>query len=220
VSSRQEEKEQRKRERLEREQAEAKTAQRRRLLQIVGGVAVGVAIVVAAVLVIAGGGKDKARDPGVLAADAKRAGCVVRSFPEEGRNHVTKKLTPADFKTNPPTSGNHNPNPAQDGVYAPGNEPPLENWVHTLEHGRIIFTYKPATPKGRIGQLQRLFDEPVLGKNAYHSVLMENNTGMPFEVAGVAWRHYVGCKTFTAESIAALRAFRDVYVDTAPEQIP
>jgi hypothetical protein len=221
VSSRQEEKEQRKRERLERERAEATAAQRQRLLQIVGGVAVAAAIVVAVVLVIAGGGgKDKARDPSALAADAKRANCVVRSFPDEGRNHVTKKLTPADFKTNPPTSGNHNPNPAQDGVYAPGNEPPIENWVHTLEHGRIIFMYKPATPKGRIAQLQSLFNEPVLGKDAYHSVLMQNNSGMPFAVAGVAWRHYVGCKTFTDQSLAALRAFRDVYVDTAPEQIP
>lgn len=224
MSSRQEEKEQRKHERLERERAEAKAAQRRRLLQIVGGAAIAAAIVVAAVLVIAGGGGGdgggKGRDPAALAAAAKRAGCVVRSFPDEGRGHVTKKLTPADFKTNPPTSGNHNPNPAADGVYAPGNEPAIENWVHTLEHGRIIFMYKPGTPKGRIAQLQKLFDEPVLGKDAYHSVLMQNNSNMPFEGAGVAWRHYVGCATFSDRSLAALRDFRDVYVDTAPEQIP
>ena len=47
------------------------------------------------------------------------AGCVVRSFPNEGQAHVTKELTAADFKTNPPTSGDHNVTPAQDGVYAP-----------------------------------------------------------------------------------------------------
>jgi len=49
---------------------------------------------------------------------------------------------------------------------------------------------------------------------------MQNNSEMPFEVAAVAWRNYVGCPKFNDKSIAALRAFRDVYVDTAPEQVP
>jgi hypothetical protein len=220
VSSRQEQKEQARRERLEREAAEQKAAKRKRLLQIIGGVVVGAVVVVGVVLAIAGG-KSKDRDTKGLAAAAKAAGCVVRSFPDEGRTHVTKKLTIADFKTNPPTSGNHNPNPAPDGVYAPGNEPELENWVHTLEHGRILFQYKPGTSAARIAQLQALFNEPVLSSgNGYHSVLMQNNTDMPFEVAAVAWRHYVGCAKFTDKSIAALRDFRQVYVDTAPEKIP
>lgn len=220
MSSRQEQKEQAKRERLEREAAEQKAAQRKRLLQIIGGVVVGAVVIVGVVLVIAGGGKGGKRDSASLTAAAKAAGCVVRSFPDEGRNHVTKKLTPADFKTNPPTSGDHNINPAQDGVYAPGNEPEIENWVHTLEHGRVLFQYKPGTATGRISQLQTLFNEPVLDSgNGYHSVLMQNNTNMPFEVAAVAWRHYVGCPKFTDKSLAALRAFRERYVDTAPEKV-
>ena len=70
----------------------------------------------------------------------------MKTFPDYGDNHVTKKLKASDFKTNPPTSGDHNVNPAQDGVYAPDNEPEIENWVHTLEHGRILFMYKPRTP--------------------------------------------------------------------------
>jgi hypothetical protein len=221
VSSRQEQKEQAKRERLEREAAEKKAAQRKRLLQIVGGVVVGAVVVVGVVLAIAGGGKGGARDASALTAAAKAAGCVVKSFPDYGRGHVTKTLTPADYKTNPPTSGDHNPNPAPDGVYEAGNEPEIENWVHTLEHGRILFQYKPGTPAGRISQLQTLFNEPVLSSgNGYHSVLMQNNTKMPFAVAAVAWRHYVGCPEFTDKSIPALRAFREVYVDKAPEQIP
>jgi len=154
-------------------------------------------------------------------AAAKAAGCVMKNFPDEGAVHVAKKLTVADFKTNPPTSGDHNINPAQDGVYAPGNEPEIENWVHTLEHGRILLQYKPDTAPGRISQLQTLFNEPVLDSgNGYHSVLMQNNTKMPFEVAAVAWRHYVGCPEFTDQSLAAMREFRRVYVDKAPEQIP
>jgi hypothetical protein len=221
VSSRQEEKEQRKRERLEREQAEQQAAKRKRLVQIIGGVVVGAAVVVGVVLAVAGGGgADKARDTGNLTAAAKAAGCVVRSFPNEGQNHVEKNLTVADFKTNPPTSGDHNVTPAQDGVYAPGNEPEIKNWVHTLEHGRILFQYKKGAPPGEIAQLQSLFNEKSLGKSAYHSVLMENNTDMPFAVAAVAWRHYLGCEKFSAQAITAMSDFRDVYIDTAPEQIP
>lgn len=220
MSSRQEEKERRKQERIERERAEAAAAKRKRLVQIVSGVAIAAAIIVAVVLVVAGGNKDAKRDSHALVAAAKAAGCVVRSFPSEGREHVTQPLTEANFKTNPPTSGNHNPVPAQDGIYAPGNEPAIEHWVHTLEHGRVFFQYKPGTSAARIAQLTTLFNEPVLGKSGYHSVLMENNTNMPFAVAGVAWRHYVGCPKFTDASIPALRDFRNVYVDTAPEQIP
>jgi hypothetical protein len=221
VSSRQEQKEQAKRERLEREAAEQKAAKRKRLLQIIGGVVVGAVVVVGIVLVIAGGGKDAKRDSKGLTASAKAAGCVVKTFPDEGAAHVAKTLTAADYKTNPPTSGDHNINPAPDGVYAPGNEPEIQNWVHTLEHGRIIFMYKPGTAAGRISQLQTLFNEKVLDSgNGYHSVLMQNNTKMPFAVAAVAWRHYVACPEFTDKSLVAMRDFRTVYVDTAPEKIP
>jgi Protein of unknown function (DUF3105) len=221
VSSRQEQKEQAKKERLEREAAEQKAARRKRLLQIIGGVVVGAVVIVGIVLVIAGGGGDDGRDETNLTAAAKTAGCTVKSFPDEGAAHVPQKLTIKDFKTNPPTSGDHNVTPAPDGVFAPGNEPEIENWVHTLEHGRILFQYKPGTPTARIGQLQTLFNEPVLDSgNGYHSVLMQNNTKMPFAVAAVAWRHYVGCPEFTDQSLAALRAFRELYVDTAPEKIP
>jgi hypothetical protein len=219
VSSRQEEKEQRKRERLEREAAEKKAAQRKRLVQIVGGGVVAAAVVIGVVLVIAGGGGDE-RDTGDLTAAATKAGCTVKTFADEGSNHVTKKLTKADFDTNPPTSGDHNVTPAPDGVYAVGNEPEIENWVHTLEHGRILFQYKKDTPTGRIAQLQNLYNEESQGKPGYHSVVMQNNSDMPFAVAAVAWRHYIGCPTFTDDALPALRAFRDVYVDTAPEQVP
>ena len=225
MSSRQQEKEQRKREREERERAAAKEAQRKRLLQIAGGFVVGAAIVVGAVLAISGGGGDDTDRPteAELAKLANTADCSVKSFPDEGNNHLTKKFKPSDYKTNPPTSGDHVPPglEAQVGVYAIDNEPEIGNWVHTLEHGRILFQYKPGTPAATIGQLQKLYDEDVLGSGeGYHSVLMQNNTKMPFEVAAVAWRHHIGCEKFTPAAIPAMSAFRELYVDTAPEKIP
>jgi hypothetical protein len=222
VSSRQEEKEQRKREREERERAAAQEAKRKRLVQIIGGVVVGAAVVVGVVLAIAGGGGSDRPDDTKLLAAAKSAGCTVRNFPDFGRGHTDgkTKLTAKNFKSNPPTSGEHDPNPAQDGVYAAGNEAEVQNWVHTLEHGRILFQYKPGTTTREIGQLQNLYNEPVLDSaNGYHSMLMQNNTDMPFKVAAVAWRHFVGCPELTTGSIEAMRVFRDVYVDQAPEKV-
>jgi hypothetical protein len=223
MSSRQEEKERRRQEREERELAAAAKARRGRLLQLIGGVVVACAIVAGVAFAVSsggGGGGDKVDDKALTSA-ASAAGCVYRAFPSEGRDHVTKELTAANFKTNPPTSGAHNPNPAQDGVYAAGNEPAIENWVHTLEHGRVLLQYRPGTSAATVGQLQKLYDEDVKGSgNGYHSVLMQNNSKMPFQVAAVAWRHYVGCREFTPASIEALRTFRELLIDKAPEKIP
>jgi hypothetical protein len=221
MSSRQEEKEKRKAERLERERAEQAAAKRKRLLQIGGGAAVAVVVVAGVALAVVGGGGSNRPDDTAVKAAATAAGCTYKAFPEEGRGHVTTTLTPKNFKTNPPTSGNHNPNPAQDGEYAAGSEPKIENWVHTLEHGRVILQYTPNAPAGTVTALQRLFREPVLDSgNSYHMLLMQNNTNMPFETAAVAWRHYMGCKDAGPASVKALRTFRDRFVDKGPEFIP
>jgi Protein of unknown function (DUF3105) len=234
VSSRQQQKEARRRERLEREAEEARRAERNRRLQIVGGVMLGIAVIAGiAVAVVAGsggGGGDEpkatgAKNPQVAAvpiparkttdlfAAAKAAGCTVKTFPSEGRTHITGQ---GHYKTNPPTSGNHNPVPAADGDYSGQQTPAKENYVHTLEHGRIEFQYRPGTPARVIGQMRTLFNEG----GAYHSLLFENNTNMPYEVAATAWTHLIGCPTANDKVWDALRAFRVRYTDQAPEQIP
>jgi hypothetical protein len=224
MSSRQEEKEQRRREREERERAAAAKAKRSRLLQMIGGVAIACAIIAGVAVAVSSGGGDGGGadiDDDKLKAAAQASGCVYRAFPDYGNAHVTEKLTEADFKTNPPTSGAHNPNPAPDGIYVAGNEPEIENWVHTLEHGRIILQYRPGIEKSVVTQLEQLVNEDVKGSGGgYHSVLMRNNSKMPFQVAAVGWRHYMACREFTPQTIAALRTFREEVVDTAPEKFP
>src|SRR3954451_6424583 len=156
MASRQEEKERRRLERLQAEQAAQRSASRKRVLTIGGGAVLVIAVIgVIAVLALAGGA-DKSAKPSNLAADAQAAGCTFNSYKSEGRNHTTGKVK---YKTNPPTSGNHNPNPAQDGIYAPGNEPAPENFVHSLEHGRIEFQYKPGTQPSDIAKFQKLAEE-------------------------------------------------------------
>jgi hypothetical protein len=220
MSSRQEEKEQRKQERLEREAAAAAAAKRKRLVQLIGGVVVACAVIAGVAFAISKGGGDKV-DNTALTSVAKAAGCVYRSFPDEGRDHSAQKLTAADYKTNPPTSGTHNPTPAADGLYPAGNEPEISSWVHTLEHGRILLQYKPGTPAAVVTQLTSLFNENVAGSGpAYHSVLMQNNSKMTAQVAAVAWRHSMTCAQFTPKTIDALRKFRTALVDKGPEVVP
>jgi hypothetical protein len=232
MASREEEKERRRQERQAQEQAAAGAAARRRRVQIVLGalaallVAGGVAY---AVVSSTDGGDKKEKPPNAvlppkktsdLDTAAQKAGCKLVEAEDEGNDHLPDKEATFDgYKTNPPTSGTHRPPPAApDGFYEPGNSPAKEDWVHTLEHGRVIFQYAPGTPRERVDQLEALMDEEFEGQPAgFKTAVMENNTKMPFAVAAVSWSRYAGCEEFTEEAFDVLRAFRAKYVGMAPE---
>jgi hypothetical protein len=217
MASRQQEKERRRQERQAAEQAATRSAARKRRLQIVGAaVLLVVVIAVIAVVALAGGGKDTPSQAG-LAAAAKSAGCTFNSYKSEGRTHTSGKVK---YKTNPPTSGSHNPVPAQDGIYAPGNEPAPENWVHSLEHGRVLFQYKPGTPSADVAKLRSLAEEKLNGTPAYHVLMFQNNTNMPTQFALVAWTKSLTCNKLTSQSEDVMRQFRKTFTDKGPELIP
>jgi hypothetical protein len=110
-------------------------------------------------------------------------------------------------------SGNHDPQPAGDGVYSqPPTDRTTKNFVHTLEHGRILIQYDPSIPKRRIDQLGGLFND-----DPYHMVLLPNRD-MRFAVAATAWGHLLGCRRVNDQVFDAIRAFRDRYRDQGPEQ--
>jgi hypothetical protein len=230
MSSRQEEKERRRKERLAAEEAAAAAAARkRRTGVVVGGVLVGAAIAAIVIAVAAGGGgsSKSASKPSAsqakLDAAAKQAaaaaGCTLETFPSEGRTHTDTKVI---YKTNPPTSGNHNPVPASDGIYDPGGTPQVEKLVHALEHGRIEIQYHPGLPAPQVAQLQTLMKEPVSGQpGGFAQLLFQNTTGMPYAVAATAWTHRLACPKFQgAATLAAMRAFRAAYLLKGPEFIP
>ena len=230
MSSRQEEKQRR---REEREAAERElSAQQRRSRQLRNGLAalLVIAVVVGIVLVVSGGSGSsgtgtpttptgpQARIPPAGEADltkaAAAAGCQLKSFPSYGQSHVTSKVA---YKTNPPTSGNHNPVPALDGIYGAANAPSAEHAVHALEHGRVEVQYRPGTPKLQIAQLETLASEELNGKAAYKTLLFQNTTKMPYAVAATAWTQLLGCPKLTPAVFDALRDFRVKYVDKGPE---
>lgn len=141
---------------------------------------------------------------------AAAARCSLATFPTEGRTHTTGRV---HYKTNPPTSGPHNPVPAPDRVYTAA--PPPESYVHSLEHGRVELQYRPDAPPAVRDALRGVYDE-----FTHHMLLFPNNTGMDFEVAATAWKHRIGCAHFNPKVPEALRRFRDAYRDRGPEQVP
>jgi Protein of unknown function (DUF3105) len=234
MASRQEEKRRRREERLARERAAAAAAARRQRLQWAAGGVLALAIVAGIVVLVlsglGGGSNDgQAAQPtanGVklpqqqisnVNAAAKAAGCTLQHPPIEGRTHLTKDFKPSDYKTNPPTSGNHNPVPYQDGIYNPGDTPRLGRIVHSLEHGRVEVQYKPGTPKKTVAQLEALLNEQSGG---YHMLLFQNTTGMKYQVAATAWGQLLGCPTMNPKVFDALRTFRERYIDKGPEIVP
>lgn len=135
------------------------------------------------------------------AADA--AGCVLRlKLKDEGHEHLPPTAPTPDYKTNPPTSGNHATSPYQqaDGAYS---EMPDEIFlVHSLEHGRMQIQYSPDLPEEAQLELKGLYD------TMFGGTLFFPNTNMDYEVAAATWTNLLGCPEYKgAATLDAIRAF-------------
>ena len=134
---------------------------------------------------------------------AKKANCDLRlDLKEEGHTHIPPTAATPEYKTNPPTSGNHVEPPYQqaDGAYS---EMPREiDMVHSLEHGRVEFQYSPNLPDSDQLELIGLYD------SMYGAALLFPNDNMPYEVAATSWRNLIGCNEFKGSiTLDALRDF-------------
>lgn len=231
MSSRKEEKERLRREREDAERAATASERRRkRIAAVLGGVLLAAVAVVVVLAVVSGddegsnqtqGGNQAIPAKQISDVDeaAKAAGCKVSDHPDEGQGHSTADAT---YETNPPTSGTHDPQAAEDGVYP--DPPDVEQSVHALEHGRVNIQYRAGTPQNRINQLETLFNEDVLGEPGHHTLLFENQTEMPHAVAATGWTHSLTCPQFNDKVFDAVRAFRQEmvagkWVTDIPEQV-
>jgi hypothetical protein len=138
-----------------------------------------------------------------LAAAAKAAGCDLRlHLKDEGHNHLPVGTQAPEYKTDPPTSGNHVEPPYQqaDGAYA---ETPAEiDYVHSLEHGRMEIQYAPDLPGKDQLALKGLYD------TMYGATLLFPNEKMPYAVAATTWTNLLGCPSYEgAATLDAIRAF-------------
>lgn len=144
---------------------------------------------------------------------AKKAGCDLRlNLPNEGRNHLPPTAPTPEYKTNPPTSGNHVEPPYQqaDGAYS---EMPKElDIVHSLEHGRLEIQYSPDLPESAQLELIGLYD------SLYGATLLFPNENMPYEVAATSWRNLIGCNEYKgAITLDAIRDFGKQTWSKGPE---
>jgi hypothetical protein len=225
MASRKEQKEKLRQERQERERAAAQAAAaRKRMGYAIAGLLVAAVVVAIVVIAASGGGGGGAsastgswpsgsvpkRQLTDLAAAAKAAGCTLQHPPSEGRGHT---LGHVNYKTAPPTSGQHYPVPVHDAAYL--TNPGEEHLVHALEHGRVIYWFKPDAPASVKGNLKALYDED-------HTlvVLTPNSRPMPYEVAATAWTQLLGCPSYNDKVPDAFRAFRDAYRLKGPEYFP
>src|SRR3954447_1416542 len=229
MASRKEQKEKLRQERLEREQAaSAAAARKRRLGYAVAAALVGAVVIALAAIALASGGDSASKSasggssgswpdgsiPGRkindLDAAAKAAGCKVQSPKEEGRGHTLKIQK---YKSQPPTSGEHNPTPASDKAYL--KNPGDEHLVHALEHGRVIYWFKPTDAAATRGALKKLYDE-----DKTLTLITPVDRGMPYDVAATAWGKLIGCPKYNDKVPDAFRAFRDAYRLKGPEYFP
>jgi hypothetical protein len=233
MSSRKEEKERLRREREEAERAARASEDRRKRLGIVLGAVLALAVAAIVIVAVTSGGDDEgsgetasgdvsvpARQITDLDEAAQAAGCKVEEFESEGRGHTGEDVT---YDTNPPTSGSHDPQAAQDGVYP--DPPDIEQSVHALEHGRVNVQYKRGTPAEKIGQIETVVGEEVQGTGGYHTLMFENQTNMDAAVAVTSWTRSLTCPTFNDKVFDAIRAFREKaivgeWAADIPEPIP
>jgi hypothetical protein len=230
ANRREEERERLRQAREERESAQAKSGKRRLVaVYAVAGV-IGLAVVVGIVTAIAssgggggGGGahinqasgstngiepdeREGTEPPAVadtnLKTAAKKAGCTLRlRLKDEGHNHIPPTAPTPNYKTSPPTSGNHVEAPYQqaDGAYS---EMPGEIFiVHSLEHGRMEIQYSPELPEEDQLALKGLYD------TMYGGTLIFPNENMDYEVAAATWTNLMGCSEYKGD--ATLDAIRD-----------
>jgi Protein of unknown function (DUF3105) len=155
---------------------------------------------------------------GDLAVSAQKAGCQLKlNLPDEGNTHVPDS-TPVHYRTVPPTSGNHNPNPISDGAYTTpmtddtSKSPNVRNFVHSMEHGRIEIHYKPTLPESQQLALKGVFDADSPG------MLLFPDPNMPYAVAVTAWTNEAVCPAYNPLVLDVIRNFRDTYRGNGPEQ--
>jgi hypothetical protein len=134
-----------------------------------------------------------------------------QAMPFEGQAHVAEG-TSVEYKTNPSASGNHWPIPLSDGIY--DKEKPDEAGVHSMEHGRVIVSYKPSLPTQAIGRLK-----DIAGQNA---VILLPRSKNDTDIALTAWTR-LDKFNFNPDGTFDEKRIKDFirrYKNKGPENVP
>ena len=93
---------------------------------------------------------------GVVAYDTAGWPTASKNGPANQALGHTHVTGPVTYSVTPPVGGDHNPTPLTCGVYV--KPVPNEYAVHDLEHGAIWITYQPSLPQSEVNQLKSFVD--------------------------------------------------------------
>jgi hypothetical protein len=173
--------------------------QKQQLYLLIGGG------VLAIVLVIAGIVIPTLQPPSVASSTGSVACDSVQTFADEGRQHLNPGDPTPQYKTIPPTSGNHNPVPLPAGVY--GSDVDVTQLVHSLEHGYVIMYYNGLS-QDQVNQLVGIQNsDPV-------KTIVAPYPNMPHKVSLIAWTHMQNCDGVNEQ---AIRSFIAQFRGQGPE---
>jgi Protein of unknown function (DUF3105) len=114
--------------------------------------------------------------------------------------HADRQFTAADYDTNPPSGGDHNPTPLEAGHFYT-DPPPLGQAVHLLEHGAVIGWTNDLSPDDRKA-VEREFND--VFTDGYYQVATVENPEMDVPFALSAWG---ALQTCTQVDTSVIRPF-------------
>ena|SRR3990167_8155594 len=144
------------------------------------------------------------------ASNGTTSGQSIGEFhPSEGADHLPEG-TKIDYKTNPPTSGNHYAKEAKWGVYT--IELSDEQLVHNLEHGGVNVFYQ--ADKISSADLEKL---TTLAKGYRSKVILVPRIKNDSLIALASWEYLLKLDSFDEQKISQ---FLKNNRNHAPEQVP
>jgi hypothetical protein len=112
------------------------------------------------------------------------------------------------YKVDPPSGGDHDPSPADAGVYEAGEVPGEPHLVHSLEHGFIVLWYQRKLPQADVDKLKDLT------RRYSVSTLLVPRDSIGVPVAATAWHQRLLCPGFRETPLVE---FIKAYKDKGPE---
>jgi hypothetical protein len=162
------------------------------VIKLLGSLAVLATLVLAAC-----GGDDDDSPPAETTAASGSCSPIEEVDVELSGQHSDAEFTAADYPTNPPTGGEHNPTPlTASSFYEEGA--PLGQAVHLLEHGAVIGWTNGLSPADAKA-VQSGFDE--VFREGYQLAVVENpDLDVPFALS--AWGAMQTCGAVETSAIA------------------
>ncbi|MCC7163107.1 MAG: DUF3105 domain-containing protein [Anaerolineae bacterium] len=173
-------------------------AKRQKYLLIGGGV-------VAALLVVAGFVVPTLMPRAPTSTGAAACGNLL-TLEDEGRGHLAPGDPVPVYKSNPPTSGTHNPTWYPAGIY--DNNTDVTQLIHSLEHGYIILYYNGISQE----EINSLVN---IQRSDSFKMIVAPYPNMEQKVALVAWAHMQNCDGVNE---AVIRSFVAQFRNHGPEQ--